>query len=288
MSAAFIYLAPLCVGAITVYVAERQHRRRWSYYFFAPVLANGLFVIGTLIILIEGAICAFLIVPLFSLYGALGGVLMGAICRWTRWPKQTLYGFTALPLLFGLLGAGVSGPDSYRSVSRSVHIEASPAVVWRFLQNTGQIHPDEVEHGWIYRIGVPLPEIGESERVGNMTLRRIRMGKGIHFDQVVEREEPERFVRWSYRFTPDSVPPQALDEHVKIGGHHFDMLGTSYSLIPSGAGTELRINMEYRVSTQFNWYAVPIADALFGNFEETILDFYRRRSEAAALAARTQ
>jgi hypothetical protein len=39
--------------------------------------------------------------------------------------------------------------------------------------------------------------------------------------------------------------------------------------------------MHYRVSTQFNWYVVPIADALFGNFEETILGFYRRRSESS-------
>jgi hypothetical protein len=59
------------------------------------------------------------------------------------------------------------------------------------------------------------------------------------------------------------------------------MIDTSYTLGPSGAGTTLRIRMHYRISTQFNWYVVPIADALFGNFEETILDFYRRRSESA-------
>lgn len=77
------------------------------------------------------------------------------------------------------------------------------------------------------------------------------------------------------------MPPQALDDHVAIGGAYFDMLDTSYSLAPSGAGTDLRILMHYRVSTQFNWYVVPIADALFGNFEETILGLYRRRSESA-------
>ena len=38
----------------------------------------------------------------------------------------------------------------------------------------------------------------------------------------------------------------------------------------------------YRVSTQFNWYAGPIAALLIGNFSEVILAFYRRRSEAAA------
>ncbi|MBD8525318.1 SRPBCC domain-containing protein [Pseudomarimonas arenosa] len=287
MSAAFIYLAPLCVGAITVYVAERQRRRTWAYYLIAPMMANALFITGTLMILIEGLICAILILPLFSLYGVLGGLLMGAICRWTQWPKQTLYGFTVLPLLLGLVEPSSVGPDRYRKIERSVYVEAPPAVIWRFLHNTGQIQPDEVEHGWIYRIGVPLPEIGQSEQSGADTIRRIRMGKGIHFDQIVQQQEPERFVQWTYRFSPDSVPAQALDDHVKIGGHYFDMLTTSYAISPRGSGAELRIQMEYRVSTQFNWYAVPLADALFGNFEETILDFYRRRSEAAATLKQT-
>src|SRR5688500_778229 len=54
MMASFVYLAPLAVGAVTVYIAERQARRSWGYYFGAGFLANVFFVIGTLVILIEG------------------------------------------------------------------------------------------------------------------------------------------------------------------------------------------------------------------------------------------
>jgi hypothetical protein len=73
-----------------------------------------------------------------------------------------------------------------------------------------------------------------------------------------------------------------LDDHVRIGGHYFDLVDTSYELVPRGAGTELSIRMRYRVSTQFNWYAEPIARWLVGNFEETILAFYKRRGEGAS------
>lgn len=281
MMASFILLAPLVVGAVTVYVAERQRRRTWFYYFFSAFMANVFCVVGALLVLWEGLICAILIVPLFALFGGLGGLLMGAICRRTNWPGSTLYSFAALPLVLGLLENGLPLPDSFRSVERQVHIDAPPSEVWRYLQNTGPIAPDEVDQGWIYRIGVPLPEIGVTEHSAQGSIRRIRMGKGIHFDQVVAEEQPERYIRWTYRFAPDSVPPRALDDHVAIGGAYFDMLDTSYTLEPSGEGTDLRIRMRYRVSTQFNWYVVPIADALFGNFEETILDFYRRRSESA-------
>jgi hypothetical protein len=280
MMASFILLTPLVVGAVTVYVAERLRRRSWTYYFFSAFMANVFCVVGALLVLWEGLICAILIVPLFALFGGLGGLLMGAICRRTNWPGSSLYSFAALPLLLGFLEAGMPLPDSVRSVERQVHIDAPPSVVWGYLQNTGPIAPVEVEQGWIYRIGVPLPEIGVTEHTAGGSIRRIRMGKGIQFDQVVAEEQPARYIRWTYRFTPDSVPPRALDDHVAIGGAYFDMLDTSYSLEPSGAGTTLRIRMNYRVSTQFNWYVVPIADALFGNFEETILGFYKTRSES--------
>lgn len=36
--------------------------------------------------------------------------------------------------------------------------------------------------------------------------------------------------------------------------------------------------MSYRVSTNFNWYARPIADFLVGNFETAALGFYAHRA----------
>ena len=36
----FIYLSPFFVGAVTVYVAERQQRRSWGYYCRASLVAN--------------------------------------------------------------------------------------------------------------------------------------------------------------------------------------------------------------------------------------------------------
>ena len=37
--------------------------------------------------------------------------------------------------------------------------------------------------------------------------------------------------------------------------------------------------MQYRVSTQFNWYSKRVAAVLFDNFVEVILDYYARRAE---------
>ena len=63
-------------------------------------------------------------------------------------------------------------------------------------------------------------------------------------------------MRWTYHFAPDSFPPHALDDHVQIGGHYFDIIDTTYTLRPlDSTSTRLDIQMHYRVSTDFNWYA---------------------------------
>ena len=40
------------------------------------------------------------------------------------------------------------------------------------------------------------------------------------------------------------------------------------------------LQVRYRVSTHFNWYAGPVADLLVGDFAENFLNFYGRRAEA--------
>lgn len=64
-------------------------------------------------------------------------------------------------------------------------------------------------------------------------VRHVRMGKGVHFDPHAVVFEPNRHLRWTYEFTEDSFPPNALDEHVEIGGLYFDVLDTEYVMNPS-------------------------------------------------------
>jgi len=279
MGASFIYLCPIVVGAVTVYVAERRQRRSWSYYFWAPLLANVLFVAGTILVLIEGLICAVIVVPLFAVIGGMAGLIMGAVCRVTKWPKQVLLSFGVLPLVLGGFEDGLPVPVRIGTVERSVLVDATPADVWRQIINAENIQPAELAHAWIFRIGVPLPLAGLTRETRDGAVRRVTMGKNVYFDEVITESREHRFVRWVYRFHEDSFPPYALDEHVVIGGHYFDLIDTSYTLTPSGSQTELKVRMRYHVSTQFNWYADPVVRILLGNMEEANLNFYRQRGE---------
>lgn len=280
MLVSFVVLGPLLVGVVTVYVAERIARRSWPYYFWAGAGANVLFIVGTFVIVIEGAICALAALPLFVIIGGLSGILMGAICRWTRRPRRAVYSFALLPLLLGSLEQKVPLPAATQVVTRSTTIAASPDKVWAQLV-APVVGPTQMQDAWLYRIGVPPTQSAITQELPHEVVRRFRMGKGIHFEQVAADWQPGKRVRWQYRFSPDSFPPRALDDHVRIGGEYFDLIAAEFSLEAVPTGTVLRMAMSYRVSTHFNWYAQPLAALLIGDFEQRALSFYKARTEQA-------
>jgi hypothetical protein len=282
MSSGFIYFAPIVVGAVTAFVAERQARRSVAYHTVASVLANILFVIGTMAMLLEGLICAVVILPLFMVLGAFGAGVMVAVCRMTNWPKPTIGCVVLLPLLLGHVDSSVTFPENIATVERSLVVSAPATIVWQELLNTSQIRPEEIEHAWVFRIGAPLPLDGQIVPDAAQPIRRVRMAKNIYFDEVIEEQRANERIRWTYRFHPDSFPPYAFDEHVVIGGRYFDVRDTSYELAPVADGTLVRVTLRYRISTRFNWYAAPVARWLLGDLAEANLAYYRRRSEVAA------
>ena len=285
MLGSFIYLAPAVCGAVTVYMAERIERRSWGYYIWAPWVSTALFVVGTLLVFIEGMICAVVIVPLFSVMGSLGGLAMGIVCRVTDWPRPALYGFAVLPLALGAVEPNWPNPEQISSTSRTLFIAAPAERVWHELNNAQGIRPSEVGDAWAYRIGVPMPVAGVTQDTPEGRVRKVQWQKDVHFDEIITEWQPLQRVKWRYRFSPDSFPAGALDDHVVIGGHYFDLRDSAYTLTPREGGTELRIDVSWRVSTRFNWYADRVAQFLLGDFSEHILRFYRARSEATAAAA---
>ncbi len=285
MMGSFVYLVPFAVGAFTVYLAERQARRSWGYYLSAGFSSTALFVIGTLLILIEGWICAIVIIPLFAAIGMFGALVMGIVCRITHWPKQTVYSLAVLPLVLGAVEPTASLPTRLRTIERTVAIDAPREVVWEQLMNIRDIRADEVEDGYAFRIGAPAPLSALSDQDGGQRLRRVAMGKRVYFDQIESERREHEYIRWTQRFYPDSFPPGSFDDHVVMGGEYFDIEFVSYSLKPRGVRTELTMSMRYRVSTRFNWYAEPVARVVLGNAEEVLLGLYRSRAEAKVAGA---
>ncbi|WP_437881835.1 SRPBCC family protein [Pseudomonas sp. LRF_L74] len=282
MAAAFVYAVPFAVGAITIYLAERVTRRSWVFYVFVPWLAVALFVGGTAVALIEGLICIAMALPLFCLLGSAGGLLMGLICRLRKRPVRTLQSIALLPLLMAAGEHLIPSRNDIDQVQRSVHIAAAPADVWKLILNPRDMRPEELQGGLAYRIGVPYPVQAITERAEVGAVRKSFWQKGVQFDERISAIEPERFIAWTYQFTPESFPAGSMDEHVVIGGQYFDLLDTRYTLTPENGGTRLDLDVRFRATTKFNWYAVPLANYMLNDTAGVLLNFYRQRAEHVA------
>jgi uncharacterized protein YndB with AHSA1/START domain len=279
MTGAFVYAVPFAVGAITVYLAERAGRRGWLFYFFAPWLSVLLFVGGAGLALIEGLICIVMALPLFMILGSAGGLVMGLVCRLRSRPLRTVQSISLLPLLL-VMGEGlIPASQGIARIERSVHIEAAPAAVWQLILNPRDIRPAEMDGGMAYRIGVPYPVQAQTLVEGIDGIRRSTWERGVSFDERITEWQPEQRIAWRYEFRPDSFPPGTMDEHVVIGGEYFDLLDTSYQLTPEAGGTRLTLSTDFRTTTKFNWYAMPLAKLMIGDTAEALLGFYKHRAE---------
>jgi hypothetical protein len=277
----FVCLVPLLVGALTVHFSGGRERSI-VYALVAPWLSILLFVAGTAVLLIEGSICIAMALPIFLGISSLGGLGMWGVSRFYRPSTSVMGSLLVLPLLIGSWESNQPLPQVLESADASMRIEASPAVIWKLINHAEGIQPIEMEEGLAYRIGVPYPLSAQTVETAQGRVRKLRWDKGVRFDEPISDWRQDRFIRWSYSFLPGAIPPEALDEHVVIGGKYFDLVDTSYRLTPEGPATRLDIHVTYRISTNFNWYAKLWGRVLVDDAADTILGFYKRRAEAVA------
>ena len=279
MSIGLLFASPFVVGAVTAYVAERHSRRSWWYYAAAGALANAFYVAGAVIALIEGIVCAVIVLPLFMGIGSLGGLAMGAACRLTRKPTGPVSCVAFLPFVVALIESPGDLPTSIATVERSVTVAAPPQALWRSIIEVPEIDGSDVPDTWLYRMGLPPPLAGVPRETAEGPMRRVTMARGVYFDEIIEQAREPEYLHWRFRFYDDSFPAGTLDEHVAIGGHYFDFIDTAYRMDAMGSATRVTVALRYRLTTPFNWYAAPFAEWLLGDLLESNLGYYRSRAE---------
>ena len=284
MLASFVVGVPLVIGVFTVHAA-----RKWSpsllFALFGPWVPTACFAAGTGLILIEGSVCIAMALPIFCIVASLGGLLCWIVLKFVDVPQGGVNALMLLPLLLAWPESQEPLPRAISRSEQALHIAAPPEVVWGLINHATQIAPAEMRDGLAFRIGVPYPREAITQAAGGGRVRKLRWAGGVAFDEPITAWEENRYIAWTYAFGPDSFPPGTLDEHVLIGGKYFDLVDTSYRLVPEGGGTRLEIVVDYRVSTHFNWYAAPAGRLLVDDAARAILRFYKHRGEAAAKAA---
>lgn len=277
MTLSFLFLVPLVIGYLTV----RPHPNpSWAYRLLAPWLPTVLSVVVCVVVGWEGAICIAMGLPILLIFSSLGGVL-GAIV-----PARGLAGTASamlLPFLLAPLEQQIPRPDALHEVHTSILIDATPAAVWAEIVQVPPIRPEEQKPALFTRLGFPRPVSATLSRPGVGAVRHARFERGVLFLETVTDWIPERRLRFTIAAQTDSIPASTLDEHVTIGGPYFDVLSGRYDIRPApDGGVILDLTSELRVSTHFNLYAAPWADAIMRSIQENILEIIRTRAERSA------
>jgi hypothetical protein len=281
VSIALLFCTPFAIGAIVVY-GLRHTKPTVGKMILAPWLAILLSLIGSMVGLLEGSICVILASPFFFIMSSVGGLVMGLIVRGTSRETTALHSFMALPLAMILVEPSIPHVPQILEDRISVEIAASPNRIWTEILNARDIRIEELTTSFTHMIGVPRPIEGANVMTPEGEVRHSRWERGVSFSAIVTQRDPDRLITWQYRFTADSFPPGSMDDHVRIGGQYFDLYDTSFVLEPlSRNRTRLEIVSHYRVTTNFNAFAVPIARFIAKDFMSAIVHLYKIRSERA-------
>lgn len=278
MTLSFLILVPIVIGYLTV----RPHPRpTWGYRLMAPWLPTVLSVAVAYAVGWEGTICIVMGLPLLLIFSSLGGALGGA--AGLRGPAGAATAMLA-PFLAAPLEHRVPQPDRVHQVHTSIPIAATPAAVWSEIVEVPLIRPEEQRPALFTRLGFPRPLSATLSRPGVGALRFARFERGVLFLETITDWVPGRRLQFTIAAQTDSIPPSTLDRHVTIGGPYFDVLSGRYDIRPGPkGGVILDLTSELRVSTHFNVYATPWADAIMRSIQQNILEVIRARAERPAL-----
>lgn len=289
MTVGFIFLVPLAIGAITVYLASEWQQRSWGFAILAPWLTTILTLAVAFLVHLEGMICIVMIFPVFLALASVGGLVICAATHisdrrgHTRLRSHALAVIVVLPYLVGPVERQLGLVETERVVANQVRIRADAATVWRNIARVPEIRPEEQTVSMAHRIGFPKPLEATLSHEGVGGVRHASFERGIVFIETVTEWEPERRLSFTIAADPESIPAKALDEHVTVGGPYFDVLTGTYEIERVGPDeVVLHLSSRHRLSTTFNPYARLWTDWVMRDVQENILHVVRRRAEAEA------
>lgn len=280
VSVAYIFIVPVVLGAIPVLLSTKEQLKSYWNYLLLPWGITITFFVLSFVSGFEGMICLVIIVAPFLLLGTLGAFVFRLIKLRQQGKQTPLYATLLLPFAFVVYESQFPITNQFYTVATTIEINARHATVWENVKNVKHIQPEELKTHFVHLIGVPKPLNGELDKEGIGGVRSITWEKGIQFKEVIKSWNSGKGFTYDIHVDPASIPPATLDEHVMIGGRYFDVVEGGYqldSLAP--AKTLLTLTCTYRVTTNLNLYSKLWADFILDDFNKTILEVIKNRSE---------
>jgi hypothetical protein len=289
LTASFLYLVPLGIGAATIALAPRPLRHSRKYQLLMPLGTSFSFALFAAAAGWEWLICVFMALGLFLILAAVGGGLVLAIVFVVRAvthhdddSRGGLYGalvvLAVAPFLASPLESLTPLRTEYRTVDTHLVVAARPETIWANIVRVPPIQDGERIFTLSQLIGFPRPLEATYTGQGVGGMREGRFEDGLRFLETTTIWQPGRVL--SLRIDPQTqavtLPPLKA-----VGGEAFDVLDATYVIQPLDDHLALlRLTSTYRLTTRVNGYASLWADLIMTEFQNTILHVVAGRAEA--------
>lgn len=279
MTLGFLVVFPFVMGALVEYLTNLKYLSRVRTLLWNQLQLMIVVIVFSLFVIREGVICLIILSPLLYLWLCTGAFLMRMFCIYLWKPKAKVYSLSIIPLLM-IVWNPISPNYIYATTRNEVVINAPVQQVFDSINYIQHIQDNEIKDSPIFWMGFPKPVSGMTVKDNDGLTRKIHWQRGIYFEETITHSVPNQLLAWTYRFTPESFPKGSLDDHVEIGGQYFDLGSTDYRLeVINPTKTKLILTIDYRLSTQVNWYSKVWADYVLNEFSDVVLNVYKTRLE---------
>ncbi len=281
MSISFLFLLPILVGFLCVFLSRFKNSEKWWFIFFAPWIPVVLFAIITLILSIEGFACWVMVMPLFLLAASLGGIIAGYLKRREIRSKAKISLLVLLPFLISPLEDSINTfPSSYKAYTY-IDINSTPELIWDEVTRVKAIPNEEDRGDFTKFLGFPRPIEALLDYEGIGASREAKFSGGLVFhEKVVEYQDNKKMV-FTIAANTHEIPAATMDEHVLIGGDYFDVLKGTYELEKIDSEKyRLHLFSNFELNTSFNFYAAPWAKWIMKDIQNNILQVEKKRAES--------
>jgi hypothetical protein len=286
MSLSFLVLVPIALGALSVAALPRPVRLAAWTWIVLPLGSCMALMVGLGVTLLEGAICIVMAMPVFAALALVGGVGTGLLLRRRERSLPPIAALALLPFLSSPVELRTPPIPMEREVLTERLVSAAPETVWREVIRVPEIAPGEIRGSFFTAIGIPQPRQALLDREGPGALRTASFREGITFHEPITLWEANRRLGFRIQVVPESIAPGVLDDHVRVGGEHFEVTWGEFRLEPAAGGrTRLVLLSRHRLTTRFNAYAGLWSDAVMGDLQARICDVIARRAERAGPAS---
>jgi hypothetical protein len=280
MTVAFLFGVPFVMGFAVVYLGKIHNFLRALW---VPQIAALAALALALVFTIEGLICVVFWLPAYVTLTAAGGAAAYLVVR-VRKNRDAFLGMVfLLPYGAAIVEHELPAELQVRRVETHIDVEAPVAAVWEEIVDVPLITESEHGFAWSHVIGFPRPVSARTSERSLGALREARFERGVVFYERVTRYEPNSALEFDITVDQRSIPEDALDEHVTLGGPYFDVLHGAYRIEPLSNGrVRLHLSSDHRLSTHFNGYAAWWTDFVMRDTQNYILEIVARRAETCA------